>query len=68
MARAAQPFLARVKIVDPKGNVLACVDRAEGFVTADFDPALAREKRIVFREGDFEVSPWLDRMPLTYHV
>jgi 5-aminopentanamidase len=61
-------FLGASQIVDPKGNVLARADKAEGFLTADFDPALAREKRIVFRQGDFEVSPWHDRMPQTYHV
>jgi predicted amidohydrolase len=61
-------FLGASQIVDPKGNVLSRADKTVGLVTAEFDPTLAREKRIVFRKGDFEVSPWLDRMPQTYHI
>jgi predicted amidohydrolase len=59
-------FLGASQIVDPTGHVCAYAERKEGLFCATFDPQLARNKRIVFREGDFEVSPWRDRRPQTY--
>lgn len=50
-------FLGASQIVDPTGRVCAHAERNEGLVSAAFDPELARNKRIVFREGEFEVSP-----------
>jgi predicted amidohydrolase len=59
-------FLGASQIVDPTGHVRAHAERKEGLFSAAFDPQLARNKRIVFREGEFEVSPWRDRRPQTY--
>lgn len=61
-------FLGASQIVDPTGRVCAHAARNEGLVSAVFDPELARNKRIVFREGEFEVSPWRDRRPQTYRL
>ena len=59
-------FLGASQIVDPTGHVCSYAERKEGLFSAAFDPQLARNKRIVFREGEFEVSPWRDRRPQTY--
>jgi 5-aminopentanamidase len=61
-------FLGASQIVDPTGCVCALAERNEGLASATFEPDLARNKRIVFREGEFEVSPWLDRRPETYRL
>jgi 5-aminopentanamidase len=61
-------FLGASQIVDPTGQVCAYAERKEGLFSTAFDPQLARNKRIVFREGEFEVSPWRDRRPKTYRL
>jgi 5-aminopentanamidase len=61
-------FLGASQIVDPTGRVCAHAERNEGLASAVFKPELARNKRIVFREGEFEVSPWDDRRPATYRL
>ena len=40
----------------------------EGLLSADVDVARARNKKITFKAGEFEVSPWLDRRPATYRL
>jgi predicted amidohydrolase len=64
----ADRFVGRSQIVDPRGCVRAHAHQMDGLITADLNIALARDKRIVFRKGEFEISPWLDRRPNTYRL
>jgi predicted amidohydrolase len=61
-------FLGLSQIVDPRGELVADAGHEEGIFAASLDLELARTKRIVFRKGEFEVSPWSDRRPETYHL
>ena len=61
-------FLGASQIVSPRGQILAHAQRSEGVLSAELDLDLARNKRIVFRKGEFEVSPWQDRRPQTYRL
>jgi predicted amidohydrolase len=61
-------FLGSSQIVTPFGEVAAHAGSTESCVTASVDVSLARNKRIVFSEGDFEVSPWADRRPEAYRL
>jgi predicted amidohydrolase len=61
-------FLGHSQIVDPLGQVIADAGQREGLVAADVDVARARNKKITFKAGEFEVSPWLDRRPATYRL
>jgi predicted amidohydrolase len=61
-------FLGSSQIVTPSGEVAAHAGSTVNSVTADVDVRLARDKRIVFREGEFEVSPWADRRPEAYQL
>lgn len=61
-------FLGHSQIVDPLGQVIADAEGREGLLAADIDLARARDKRIVVKAGEFEVSPWKDRRPATYRL
>ena len=61
-------FLGHSQIVDPLGQVIADAERREGLLSADVDLARARDKTIVVKAGEFEVSPWKDRRPATYRL
>jgi 5-aminopentanamidase len=61
-------FIGKSQIVDPLGEVIVNAKRAEGVVTAQVNVCRARNKTIVFKAGEFEVSPWTDRRPKTYRL
>ncbi len=60
-------FIGRSQIVDPAGRRLALAQTtAETIITATFDPALAREKRLIIVPGVFEMDTVGDRRPELY--
>jgi predicted amidohydrolase len=59
-------FLGRSQIVDPAGVVLAETGTGEALITATVDLQQARNKRIVFEPGTFELSLFEDRRPDLY--
>lgn len=62
-------YLGLSQIVDPAGHLVAAADEDhEDIMVADIDVEQARDKSIIFREGEFEVWPWRDRRPLTYRI
>lgn len=61
-------FLGHSTITDPRGRRLAVATNPEQLIVASIDVAEAREKRIVFEPGTFEISPWVDRRPATYQL
>jgi predicted amidohydrolase len=60
-------FIGSSSIVDPSGRVLA---RAGGdtdeFITAEIDPARARQKHLVRVPGRHEIDRFRDRRPRFY--
>jgi predicted amidohydrolase len=61
-------FIGKSQIVDPGGRRLALADTTgETTITAQFDPALARQKRLVINPGVFEIDTVGDRRPELYH-
>jgi 5-aminopentanamidase len=63
--RGAQ-FIGRSQVIDPFGTVLASVEREEGLIIADIQPASARIKDIRVPEVDFAISLFGDRRPQLY--
>lgn len=61
-------YLGLSRIVDPFGNVLADAAGDTGVISAEIDVELARNKKIVFEAGKFELSPISDRKPQTYRI
>jgi predicted amidohydrolase len=60
-------FIGKSQIVDPAGKRLAMADTTdETIITATFDPALARQKRLVIQPGVFEIDTVGDRRPELY--
>ncbi|MBN1487384.1 MAG: carbon-nitrogen hydrolase family protein [Anaerolineae bacterium] len=59
-------FFGGSQIVDPRGHVLAQAGADEEICYAEIEPALAREKRIVLRPGEFELDTFGDRRPDLY--
>jgi predicted amidohydrolase len=60
-------FIGRSQIVAPDGSFLAQADgTSETMLTAEIDPARAREKRLVIRAGEFELDPIGGRRPDLY--
>jgi predicted amidohydrolase len=60
-------FIGRSQIVAPDGTFLAQADGAsETCLIADVDPALARQKRVIIRPGEFELDPVGGRRPDLY--
>jgi predicted amidohydrolase len=60
-------FIGKSQIVDPAGRRLAMADTTgEAIITAAFDPALARQKRLVIQPGVFEIDTIGDRRPELY--
>jgi predicted amidohydrolase len=60
-------FFGRSQIADPAGEVLVEIDAEPAIGYATFDPATAREKRIVLRPGEFELDTIGDRRPELYN-
>jgi predicted amidohydrolase len=67
-AERGTEFLGKSQIVDPLGEVLASTDRDDALLVASIDLARARDKKITFQKGEFELSPWRDRRPATYRL
>ena len=62
-------FIGKSKIVDPRGADLVFADHAEpAILTAEIDPKLARQKRLINIPGEHEVDRVLDRRPQTYQL
>ncbi len=59
-------FFGHSQITDPGGNVLVEAGDTEQICYAEIEPALAREKRIVLRPGEFELDTVGDRRPALY--
>ncbi len=59
-------FIGRSKIVAPTGHIIASADRAAGFISADLDLALARQKRTVNVPGKYEIDIIGCRRPELY--
>lgn len=59
-------FFGHSQIVDPRGHVMTEADATETICYADINPALARQKRIVLRPGEFELDTVGDRRPDLY--
>lgn len=60
-------FFGRSQICDPSGSVLREVGNQPAIGYAAFEPATAREKRIVLRPGEFELDTIGDRRPDLYN-
>jgi len=60
-------FIGRSQIVDPDGRFLAQADgTSEKMLTASIDPALARQKKLIIKPGEFELDPIGGRRPELY--
>ena len=59
-------FIGRSQIIDPTGNILNSIDRHDGLITADIQPAMARQKDIHIPQDDFAISLFGDRRPSLY--
>jgi len=60
-------FIGKSQIVDPSGRRLARAQTTdETIITATFDPALARQKRLIIVPGVFEMDTVGDRRPELY--
>ncbi|HTN95915.1 MAG TPA: carbon-nitrogen hydrolase family protein, partial [Nordella sp.] len=65
---AGTQFLGMSQVIDPLGECVANADTQQGLCVAEICPSRARAKRIVFKPGEFEISPWQDRRPATYRL
>ncbi len=61
-------FFGHSQITDPRGQVLAEADAEETISYAEIDVALARQKRIILRPGEFELDTIGDRRPDLYGI
>lgn len=59
-------FIGRSQVIDPTGSVLASVEREEGLIVVDIQPASARIKEVRVPEVDFAISLFGDRRPALY--
>lgn len=60
-------FIGRSQICDPTGRILTEADgTSETILYADVDVAMAREKRVIIRPGEFEMDLFADRRPGIY--
>ena len=60
-------FIGESKIVDPNGHTLTEASPGkEELIYADIDPAVARNKRVIIRPGEFELPLWEERRPALY--
>lgn len=61
-------FFGRSQVVGTSGKVFVEAGDGPETIYADIEPARAREKRIVIREGAFEMDTFADRCPEWYGV
>ncbi len=61
-------FFGRSQVVGTSGKVFVEATGGLQTIYADIEPARAREKRIVIREGAFEMDTFADRRPECYGV
>lgn len=61
-------FLGKSRVIDPLGVVCADAGTTAGLAFAPIDIARARDKTIVHKRGDFEISPFRDRRPESYQM
>lgn len=61
-------FVGRSQILSPAGDVLVEAGPEESIVKAEADLAAARDKKIVLRADDFELSVFADRRPDLYSL
>ena len=62
-------FIGRSQIVAPDGSFLAQADgTSETMLTAEVDPAFARQKKLVIKPGEFELDPIGGRRPELYQA
>lgn len=59
-------FFGRSQVVGTSGKVIVEAGANPGITYAEIEPARAREKRIVIREGAFEMDTFADRRPEWY--
>ncbi len=60
-------FIGRSQIVAPDGTILVEADGvSETMLSAEVDPAFARQKRLVIKPGEFELDPLWGRRPELY--
>lgn len=59
-------FIGQSAIIDPSGKRLAQAGAGEEIISATFDPAMARQKRLVIRPDEFEMDTVGDRRPELY--
>ncbi len=59
-------FFGRSQVVGTSGKVIVEAGADPGITYAEIEPARAREKRIVIREGAFEMDTFADRRPEWY--
>lgn len=65
-SEAGVAYRGNSQIIDPRGNVLAWAEKGDVLLTADVDISFASQKRIVVKQGEYEVSLFEDRRPTTY--
>lgn len=61
-------YLGHSQIIDALGNVMVKAHSETGMIVADVDLEIAREKKIVFEEGRFELNLFADRRPEAYRL
>jgi len=60
-------FCGHSKIIDPRGKMLAHADHTEeAIITAEIDPARARQKTIIVKPGEYELPIFGARNPGLY--
>lgn len=59
-------FFGRSQVVGTSGKVMVEADANPGIIYAEINPLRAQEKRIVIREGTFEMDTFADRRPEWY--
>lgn len=59
-------FIGLSRIVNVWGDILIETGKTEQVISAEIDPAEARQKHIIYKEGQFEVDLMVDRRPDYY--
>lgn len=59
-------FMGKSQIVDPLGEVLAVAQTGQAVIQAELNLDLAREKKLIFIPGAYQISLFEDRRPESY--